>query len=265
MNLHNLSVLDNSYITKNTEWSGEIFIKGVVVIKKDVELKIHQGTIIKFVKIDLNNDNVGDSELIIEGRLIAQGTKDKPIIFTSAEKTPAIKDWTYVYIERNQNFIVENCCFSYAFTGLQIHYSNGIIKNNLFENNFEGLRYSTVNISIQNNTFKNNNYGIRFESRYSDAEILNNEITDNDYGIFAVMRSLEKENKITNNNIYENRKYNFLMGIEQPEDLNVSSNWWGTIDEHKIGELIYDKNDDMVLGRIKYAPFLKSKVENAGR
>ncbi|MBI4652274.1 right-handed parallel beta-helix repeat-containing protein [Candidatus Desantisbacteria bacterium] len=257
--------LVNPFIEKDTVWENEIIIKGLAVIKEGAVLKIMPGTKVKFVKIDLNNDKIGDGELVIEGKIIAIGEPEKPIIFTSFEKNPAKKDWTFVYIDRNQDFIIENCVFSYAFTGLQIHYSKGEIKNNIFENNFEGLRYSTDKIFIHNNIFHNNTYGIRFESRRSEAEISYNEITENTYGIFSVMRSLIEENKIINNNIYNNHKYNFIMGMEQTDDISAPSNWWGKVDSAEINDLIYDKNDDPSIGEVKYRPFLETKVENAGK
>lgn len=259
------SFLVNPFIEKDTIWENEIIIKGVAVVKEGAVLKIMPGTKVKFVKIDLNNDQIGDGELVIEGKIIARGEANNPIIFTSFEKNPEKKDWTFVYIDRNQDFIIENCIFSYAFTGLQIHYSKGEIKNNIFKNNFEGLRYSTDKIFIHNNIFHHNTYGIRFESRRSEVEISYNEITENTYGIFSVMRSRMEENKITNNNIYNNHKYNFVMGMEQTEDIAAPSNWWGGVDPEEINDLIFDRSDDPSIGDVKYQPFLKTKVENAGR
>ncbi|MBI5206158.1 MAG: hypothetical protein HY934_00025 [Candidatus Firestonebacteria bacterium] len=260
----NSVLMDNPYITVDSIWKDEIVIKGVAVVKKGVTLKILPGTTIRFIKIDSNNDNIGDGELVIEGKINAVGTFEKPIIFTSAEKNPAKKDWTYLYIERNQNFLIENCIFLYAFTGLQVHYSEGEIKNSLFENNYEGLRYSTVKILIKNNTFRYNDYGIRFEDRRSDAEISYNEISQNNCGVFAVMRSTKTGNKIYNNNIYNNYKYNFLFGIEQKDDLSAISNWWGTDNIESIENQIFDKKDDTGLGILEYYPFLNKKIENAG-
>lgn len=258
-------ILENPFIEHDTIWKDEIFIKGIATVKKNITLTILPGTKIKFIKIDLNNDKIGDGELIVEGKIIAKGEASQPIIFTSAETTPAKKDWTYVYLERNQGFVIENCIFSYAFTGLQIHYSEGKISNNLFEENHEGLRYSTVKILIRNNTFMHNNYGIRFEGRHSDADIMFNEITLNEYGVFAVMRCDKNGDRFLNNNIYNNLKYDFIMGIEQTDDIVISNNWLGSDDENEIEKHIYDKIDDAAVGVIKFIPFLKTKIENAGR
>jgi hypothetical protein len=71
---------------KNETWRGEMRIRGSVVVPKGARLTILPGTVVRFERIDVDDDGIGDSELYVEGTLIAEGTVEHPILFTSAEK-----------------------------------------------------------------------------------------------------------------------------------------------------------------------------------
>jgi hypothetical protein len=45
--------------------------------------------------------------------------------------------------------------------------------------------------------------------------------------------------------------------------VNVSENWWGTVNEEKIRQGIFEDTDSEK-SVIKYRPFLKSRVQGAG-
>ena len=75
-------VLHKAYITKDTTWSGTVILSGQSVVRRGVTLTILPGTTIKFAWTDEEKDDVGDGELTVEGRLIAKGTKEQPILFT---------------------------------------------------------------------------------------------------------------------------------------------------------------------------------------
>ena len=76
--------LKSSVIDNETVWSGEVTIDGVVTVKKSGRLVIEPGTRVLFVHRDHDGDGIGDSELLIEGALVARGTAESPIVFTSA-------------------------------------------------------------------------------------------------------------------------------------------------------------------------------------
>lgn len=92
-------------------WSGELLVTGDVAIAGDLTLK--PGTIVRFAVGDdqrqgkevapdgFNNADptrlvsyaIAHAELGVGGKLIAQGTADQPILFTSASATPKLADW----------------------------------------------------------------------------------------------------------------------------------------------------------------------------
>ena len=256
-------VYDKAYIQHDETWSGEITLIGQNVVKRGCTLTILPGTVVKFPWVDEDKNGIGDGELTIEGRIIAKGTKDRPIVFTSAQPKPKIKDWTFVQIAMSKNSIVEYCKFEYAFTGLQVHYSTGTIKDNLFTNNFEGMRFSTTDVLIAHNDFINNNFGIRFEALGSRTTIRKNVFRGNGQTFFPVRKTWNSV-KIYDNDILDSKEYAVNFGMNQKQDIDFTNNWWGTTDASAIEALIYDKSKDNTLGKADFIPFLKRPVKDCG-
>jgi hypothetical protein len=249
-------------VAADSVWSGAVTVIGQVVVKKGVTLTILPGTIVRFDWLDKDGNGIGDGELTIEGRIVARGTREQPITFTSAREQPAPKDWTYVMISTSRESIVEHCLFEYAFTGLQVHLSSVRVRNNRFLRNFEALRFSTSEIVLERNEIAGNTYGIRYESRGSTGSIGCNTIVDNEYGFFPVVKN-GLGVRISGNNIV-NRGYNVKMGVEQREDLDFRGNWWGTAVPAAIVEGFFDRRREGSIGRVLFEPYLEKEVEPCG-
>ena len=268
-------------ITENTTWSGEIVIKGVVVVGRKTTLKIEPGTIVRFKKIDSNNDGIGDSEIRVLGRLLANGSPGRPIRFESAEENPKPKDWSYLLIftsgKRNE---ISYCEFRHAFSGVQVHFSTAAITNSLFKENNEGLRFGRAKLSIERNVFSENDVGIRFTRMEGPVVIKHNKINKNRVGVFLVPsgqniqdffepdRSGKPWNTgrllIESNNIYYNTWYNLSLGEKQLWDLDVTNNWWGSDRPDSIKHGIFDKNLDPELGKALFIPYAEKPFDDAG-
>ncbi len=255
--------LDKAYIKQDTTWGGTVYLKGQNVVKRGTTLTILPGTVVKFLWSDEDGDNIGDGELTVEGDLIAKGTKDKPILFTSGQEHPKPKDWTFVQLSVSKKSDVEYCIFEYAFSGLQVHYSTASVKNCVFRNNFEGMRFSTTDVMIERNDFLNNAFGIRYESHGSRTTVAYNRFKGNGQAFFPVQKS-DPIVKIHDNNIEGCKEYAVKLGVNQKEDLDYTDNWWGTADAARIDAGIYDHSKDDTLGQVKYVPFLKEPVKDCG-
>ncbi len=268
--------LKDTVITKDTVWQGEIIIQGVVSVKRTATLVILPGTVIKFKKSDRDKNGVGDGEILVEGRLIAKGTGDRKIIFTSAEDKPAPNDWSYLqFLASNKGNIIEHCLFEYAFAGVMIHYADVKISDTLFRNNNRGLHYNTADLRVDHSTFINNRIGIRFMRMEGNVQITNNDISKNDIGVLFVRQHVNAVNfdqlnrgqehpVYENNNIHGNRNYNFSLGEEQERDIKVSGNWWGTALKSEISNLLYERSKTETLSNIYFEPFLEKPVADAG-
>jgi plastocyanin len=249
-------------IAADTAWEGNIAVVGQVVVKKGATLTILPGTTVRFPWLDEDANGIGDGELNVEGRLVARGTRERSIVFTSGRESPAPKDWTYVMISTSRESVVEYCVFEYAFTGLQVHLSSAAVRRCRFRGNYEALRFSTSDIAVECNEIADNVYGIRYESRGSTGSITRNAVVGNEYGFFPVVRSTSGV-RIGGNNIV-NRAYNVKMGEEQREDLDFRGNWWGTADPAKIVEGFFDRRREPGIGRVLFEPFLEKAAEPCG-
>ncbi|MCK5459529.1 right-handed parallel beta-helix repeat-containing protein [Candidatus Parcubacteria bacterium] len=138
--------------------------------------------------------------------------------------------------------------FSYnEITGCGFEINGGspiITKNNIYNDDKrkdaqEGIRINSgCPVISNNNIFNNPGGGIVFVNF--------NFSTMDDYTCIY---------KIYNNNIYDN-KFSVLL-IDTLVDVDLSNNWWGSIDEDEIKNSIYDRNNNFTLGEVNYKPFLK--------
>ena len=241
--------LEDTVIDDVAVWEGDIWIDGVVTVKKSGVLEIKPGTRVRFVPRDRDGDGIGDGELLVEGTLIAVGTPDAPIVFTSAAETQKPADWKYLYLDFAGPSEIRHIVSEYAYSGLQIHFSRARVTHSVFRYNIDGLRFSTVNLLAAGNQMHDNRHGLRYEERNSKAHIHHNDIRNNDIGIFVVTRSVGKA-LIERNNIVENKQYNVKFGWQQPEDISFPNNWWGTTDQEVIEATFLDSTMDNTLGRV---------------
>lgn len=265
-----------STLEQNTTWKGDILIHDVVLVKRGVTLTIEPGTSIRFHKKDRDEDGIGDGGVVVQGTVIARGTKKDRIIFTSAAERPEKKDWSYIMVlTAESDNIFEYCEVRYAFTGIQIQYSNAKISDCLFNNNHEGLRFRGAHLTAEYNDFLDNTLGIGFAGLDGRIVIMNNDISKNNVGILfmhpradpvIIKKSHETGGAplIANNNIYDNIEYNLKIGENQSLDIPVTDNWWGNTKKEVIETLLYDKKKDSTLGSIIYSPFLVEPIHSIG-
>jgi len=236
-------------------WSGEIRVRGSVVVPKGAILTILPGTVVRFEKIDVDGDGIGDSELYVEGTLVAEGTVERPILFTSAEEAPAPRDWKYLFINLSRKTVLSHCISEYAFSGVQVHFSRASISRCWFRNCVDGLRFSTAEGTFERNRMTGNVYGVRYEERNSKVILTRNDITGNKVGVFCVMESPGKIT-IRENRIHGNDDYDFKLGNRQRADIPAQGNWWGSSDPQAIRARIFDRRMEPELGTVLFEPFL---------
>ena len=288
-------------LEQDTVWQGTIIVSGDIYVPPGVTLTIQPATTVKFKRIDETSDrNLFDvespyypqAELIIRGRIIARGTKKEPIVFTSAEIDARPADWGAINLLGSDDNIIEYVKILFAYNGIHAHGSTADVAHSQFANNGVGISFKSEeetpgvpwfgrrsDLTITDNLFYRNKGGVGFrnsDARISHNEMKNNkffgiwpkenvkavvtfnEITDNKKGVILYQtRGLN----LTNNNIYDNTGYNIAVAEAQDFDIDASQNWFGTINEQKIEELIFDHQDDPDLGEVKIKPILERAVQ----
>ena len=204
-------------------WSGEILIIGDVGI--DGNLTILPGTIVRFAVGDDQNsgeqiaaDGFNDlnptrllkyekahSDLYVTGKLIAVGTPDEKILFTSAAEEPNYADWVslgfggdgsmveYCIVEWSRNSITpgrnqpntkirNNIIKNTFWGGIGGGHSGAHIENNeIWESGHEGIDVQGGNPTIENNVIYNAHAGIVILS--GSATVKNNKMINVGNGI----------------------------------------------------------------------------------
>lgn len=129
------------------------------------------------------------------------------------------------------------------FGGSQESGGHVLIQRNLITENQEGIQIFRPNLeevktslTIQNNTIANNTVAISVLSRCSPIIIWNN--------IYSF-------------------SFNIQLSQDATENIDAAYNWWGTTDDKKISQSIYDSIDDSSLGAVNYDPFLTVLNPNA--
>ncbi len=148
----------------------------------------------------------------------------------------------------------------YISEGITINYGSSssgtaIITDNIMYGGFDDACISVGAGSpiIQRNLISDGHIGIDMISLTSSSNprIENNTITSCYRGISVgsgtvVTFTYNNLEDISNYSIYSWRTTNF----------NATYNWWGTTDTAVIDEKIYDYDDDFILGKVNYTPFL---------
>jgi len=240
--------LGDTVIDSAVTWSGEVRIRGTVTVKKEGSLTILPGSRILFERVDNDGDNIGDAEIYVEGTLLAQGTAQEPILFSSAAAQPQAADWKFIYLDYARRAELAHIIAEYAYSGVQVHFCKASVLDSEFRYNVDGVRFSTVNIEIARNRIHHNTHGIRYEERRGSGSVHHNEIVDNEIGIFVVTRS-DDRTLFRDNNIVS-RHYNVKLGLDQPGDVTFPHNWWGTSETAAIRATLYDHAADAALGRV---------------
>jgi Periplasmic copper-binding protein (NosD) len=284
-------------IIADTTWEGRIRITGDVYVKEGATLTIKPGTVIRFNRVEPKLEEDGGrnmvglgspyfpgAEIIVRGRIVAVGEKNKPIIFTSSDPTPRSGAWGAVNLLGSSGSVFEYCRISYAAAGIQDRASEAKVTRCIFTDNdialffkksdFDApcvmdIEYNTIvgnktgivagdakAVISHNDISRNRYYGIWVHEGL-DAQVAYNDIKKNCYGVY-----LDKAEplKISRNNIWGNEEYNMAMARKTTSGVDASDNWWGTADPLKIKGKLFDKRTDASLGLITYEPFLKEQV-----
>lgn len=177
------SVPESGIIGKDTVLGGEIIIDKDILVLPGVALKIVPGTRLLFVPTKKSQIEprflFTYPELLVQGKLLAEGTPDLPITFTSAAETPKMKDWAGIILDNlKEESVLKNCRIEYAQVGIYCIGTYPKIINNKLKYNETGIIcQKEAQPEIKNNFIGSGKVGIACWDN-SVPIITYNEITD---------------------------------------------------------------------------------------
>lgn len=118
-------VYDGAVLTEDVTWSGSILVRGFVVVAPQATLRIDPGTVVRFAATAAQHL----PNLVVQGRLQAVGTLERPIVLTSDRSIPARGSWGgIVLLSTEKRNLLELCRIEYAETGIDVRFSTVTLK-----------------------------------------------------------------------------------------------------------------------------------------
>ncbi|MFH1148712.1 MAG: right-handed parallel beta-helix repeat-containing protein, partial [Pseudomonadota bacterium] len=160
-----------------------LFCHGDITVNPGITLTLEPGTKIVFLA-DRDDQQSGrnnnKSEIIIKGRLIAQGTSSQTIVFTSSSKYPERGDWHGLFFSGGEG-VIDYAVIQYAYDGIYLQGASPVITNStIFSNANYGIYSSGLsNARIEGNTISENNSGGIYCGSASDLRIDCNTLSGN--------------------------------------------------------------------------------------
>jgi len=267
------TTLDGQVITGDATWSGTVIIEGDVTIAPYGSLVILPGTRVLF-RANKDNSNSGrdktKTELIVKGTLIARGTINNKIWFSSTSTEPRMSDWCGIQISNPKHTsIVEYVVVEYAFNGITIKKCNPQITNSQLQFNYNaGL---TVELGsrpkIIGNIISENGYAGVICNTGARPVFTDNMITKNEIGLINFGTAQPNLGNMKQgpdysegrNGLFDNRAYN--IHNHSIRDILAENSSWGTKDLQEIAANIYDTEDESKYGQVDVSPILGGSID----
>ena len=132
-------------ITQDTTWQGTVLITETTTVESGATVTIIPGTTVKFKHYRGYREPENRLSLIVSGALIAEGTAENPIYFTSDAPDPQNGDWSMVRLltsslQSRFRYVVFEC----AQHGLNVWNEDPVIAHCVFRwNNWEGVYFES--------------------------------------------------------------------------------------------------------------------------
>jgi parallel beta-helix repeat protein len=214
------------FITQDTMWTlidSPFIISNETIVCSNATLTIEPEVEVRFG---------GFFNITVEGRLIAEGTENKPIIFTSNELEPKSGGWGTLRFNSIEESSLSYCVIEYGLNGITIE--NGFLniqKSTIRHNSENGITILNGYLHVENCEILNNTMGGIFISDNSQVTLQNNLIYSNEDGII-LNGNLTSEISIIQNEISFNQHSGILCKANTYENtiiLNnkISQNYYG--------------------------------------
>jgi hypothetical protein len=191
-------VYHDEILTEDTVWHGEVLIVGGVTIASQTTLTVKDGTVIRFRG---NAGAMTKGVLVVQGRIVVNGSVDKPVLFTTMFENMKTGDWQgIVLLGSGKKNLIENCRIEGAEIGFDASFSSVEIKNTFFSKCRTGLRIQDCLVAMTGGGVGECGSGMIIYD--SEADIRSADFFGNRLGFFATRTSLSLAgSNFTGNNL----------------------------------------------------------------
>jgi hypothetical protein len=206
-------------ITVDTVWTlaeSPFIVVQNITVHKGVTLTIEPGVEVRF--------GGGPFTIIVNGTLMARGTEEKPIKFTSNKENPKVGDWKAIFFNGTSQppSIMENCIIEYGVYGLTVKNGNLTVSKSILQfNTMSGIFVVGGNLNVTKTVIRSNYYGVVVLG--GNAIIQNNSISLNENGVALLGNLSESDVTITKNRIFSN-KIGVLLSMNAGGGISIKDN-----------------------------------------
>ena len=177
-------VYGDRVLVEDTVWRGEVLVEGVLAVAPQATLSVEPGTVVRF-----RRQGAQAPLLVVQGRLVAVGTRENPVLFTSNFATAAPGDWQGILLlgseKKNQ---LENCRIEGAETGIDAIFSSLSLKGVWAEQAGTGMRFQDTVVTMDAGGATKCGTALRFSE--SEATLRSPSLTGNRQGLAAQHSSI---------------------------------------------------------------------------
>jgi len=169
-------VFKGGTILQDETWSGAIFVNESIVVPSDITLTINPGTRIQFAPCRDYKDQTTVGFFVVGGTVIAVGTPEQQIWFTSDTETPINGDWSGIELYNTNTSVFKYVIVEFSGLGISQFDSKANISHSIVRwVNAEGIYMERSSPMIEYNLLYQNGYHeIALEQYNYDVVIRNN-------------------------------------------------------------------------------------------
>lgn len=205
-------------LTQNTTWTlvdSPFVLSGNLTVYPNATLTIEPGVEVRFG---------GQFSLLINGTLLADGTDDKMIRFTSNKQDPGAGDWEAIVFISAQASSLTHCIIEYGMNGTTVASGSLNIRDSKVNwNSQNGIVIVNGNVVVENSEIANNVMSGILVSGTNQVTVRKNSIMSNGDGITLLGDSLTNLS-IDQNNISSNTQTGILLGADDYGSTVITNN-----------------------------------------
>ena len=205
-------------LVQDTVWTrvnSPFVLSNNVTVFPDVTLTLESGVEVRFG---------GNFSLIVNGRLVANGTENKVIRLTSNNITAEKGDWGTILFSSPHESWLANCIVEYGRNGITVEDGNVTLENSVIGSNAEnGITIRNGVLAVRNSEIASNNMSGIYIAGGSQIIVQDNTIRSNGDGI-SLVGHLTGEISIERNGILFNDESGIVMGSDAYDNMVIINN-----------------------------------------
>ena len=254
-------VLENYRLTENETWEPQktYIVHNTLEVPRNITLNIPPGTTVKFGR----NALITVRGILKIGTPLLQEQVTQLVQLTSNNMVPASGDWNGIFFDHTHDLesFIRGAVIEYATIALDIKTTSPTVAACTLRFNETAIALDGSDARIRHNDIIDNDIGISTIGRQTLPRIENNNIAQNETGIFCE----NVQSTIQHNNLSANV---FALRLNVKFDLIIAGNWWGSTDPIEIADAIIDGADlgliAKQIGTVIYEPFVATRIAEAG-